>query len=187
MDVRLVAVTVLAVAVSGSPHGRRCHVSRYLSVSPTDITALRQLQGVSEKDLSSKAMRCYRRMMKHKPSVCDLEPSDRLILTLERVSLAADVLTSMSSSALSDAVSQSLMAFLTLRDDLMICRESPEYREPASKRLRPWLQRLQRFKKAASQACVRNAVLLSLLSLRVEDVSCWAIRNMSLKHRKGER
>ncbi|XP_063794045.1 interferon lambda-3-like [Pseudophryne corroboree] len=179
MNVRLVAVIVLAVAVSGSPHGSHCHVSRYLSVSPTDVTALRQLQGVSEKDMSSNATRCYRRMMKHKPSVCDLEPSDRLILTLERVSLAADVLTSMSSSALSDAVSQSLMAFLTLRDDLMICRESPEYREPASQRLRPWLHHLQRFKETASPECVRDAVLLGLISLRVEDVSCWAVRNLS--------
>ncbi|XP_063809375.1 interferon lambda-3-like [Pseudophryne corroboree] len=174
MDIRLVTITIPVVAVCGSPHRRHCPVYRYLSVSPTDVKLLRQLQSDSEKNMSINATRCYRRMMKHKPTVCDLEPSDRLILTLERVSLAADVLTNMSTSAVPDAVSQSLMAFLTLRDDLMICRESPEYRESASQRLRPWLHHLQRFTEAASPECVQAAVLLSLISLRVEDVTCWA-------------
>ncbi|XP_075042026.1 interferon lambda-2-like [Mixophyes fleayi] len=181
MDIRLVVLTLLFVAVSGYPHGRHCPVSRYITVSPNDINLLKQLQSESEKNITSNAMRCYRRMLKHKPSVCDLTPSDRLILTLERVSLTVDVLEDMSTSALPDPVSQSLMVFLKLRDDLMICKETPEYSDPASQQLKPWLHHLQHFKEVASPECVQDAVLLSLVSLRVEDVSCWALRNPSVE------
>ncbi|XP_075042029.1 interferon lambda-2-like [Mixophyes fleayi] len=181
MDIRLVVLTVLFVAVSGYPHGRHCPVSRYITVSPTDIKLLKQLQSESEKNMTINSMRCHRRMLKRKPFVCDLKPSDRLILTLERVSLTVDVLANMSTSALPDPVSQSLMVFLKLRDDLMICKKTPVYSELASKRLRKWLRYLQRFKEAASPECVQDAVLLSLISLRVEDVSCWALNNPSFK------
>lgn len=50
-----------------------------------------------------------------------LQPSDSLILTLEQVSLAVDVLSEMSTYAISDPVTQALMIFLKMKDDLMTC------------------------------------------------------------------
>ncbi|XP_068127962.1 uncharacterized protein [Hyperolius riggenbachi] len=175
MDIRLVVLSLLLVAVSGRPHKRLCPMSRYSSVASSDITALKQLQHDHERNASTNATRCYRRMLRHKPSVCDLTPRDRIILTLERVSLAVDVLANMSTSPLRDAVTRSLMVFLRLKDDLMICRGSADQSEPTSPELKLWLAHLQHFKEVASTDCVQDAVILSLISLRVEDVTCWAL------------
>ncbi|XP_018416764.1 PREDICTED: interferon lambda-3-like [Nanorana parkeri] len=175
MDIRLMVLSIILVAVSGRLHKRLCPMSRYLSVASSDLTTLKQLQHDQEKNMSTNAMRCYRRMLRHKPSVCDLTQRDRLILTLERVSLTVDVLTNMSVSAQPDTIKQSLMVFLKLRDDLKVCRGSPEYSEPTSPELKLWLHHLQRFKETASPDCVQEAVILSLIPLRVEDVTCWAL------------
>ncbi|XP_073456983.1 interferon lambda-3-like [Aquarana catesbeiana] len=127
-----------------------------------------------ENVMSNNAMGCYGRMLRHKPSACDLTPSDSLILTLEQVSLAVDVLSEMSTYAISDPVTQALMIFLKMKDDLTTCRESVEYNEPASPQLKPWLHHLQHFQESASSDCVQDAVMLNLIPLR-EDVKCWAL------------
>ncbi|XP_077334728.1 interferon lambda-2-like [Lithobates pipiens] len=177
MDIRLVVLSILLVSVSGRLHRRLCPKSRYLSVTSSDITTLKELQHDHEKNMSTNAMRCYRRMLRHKPSVCDLTQRDPLILTLERVSLTVEVLKNMSVSAQNDTVKQALMVYLKLKDDLLVCRGSSEYNEPTSPELKLWLHHLQHFKEAASPDCVQEAVILSLISLRVEDVTCWALNH----------
>ncbi|KAM4019282.1 interferon lambda-3-like [Anomaloglossus baeobatrachus] len=177
MDVRLVVFSLVLVAVTGHPHQRRCPMSRYQSLSSTDIRVIRQQQNEHEKDMSTSAIKCYRSMRRHKPSVCDLTPSDRLILILKRVSLTVDVLQSMSTSGATDPGSQSLMIFLKLRDDLTICKESPGISETLSEDLKPWLHHLQDFKNEESPQCLQDAVLLGLIPLLVEDVGCWAHGN----------
>ncbi|CAN2391273.1 Interferon [Pristimantis euphronides] len=122
-------------------------------------------------------------MMRHKPSVCDLLPSDRLILTLERVSLTVDVLENIFASGVGDTGSQLLRVFLQLRNDLMIChnfcslprlwRHSPATLD-LSDQLKSWLNHLHHFMDAESPQCLQDALLLSLISLMVEDVGCWA-------------
>ncbi|XP_056395065.1 interferon lambda-3-like [Hyla sarda] len=174
MDIRLVVFSILLVAVTGHPHRRRCPMSRYKSVSSTDITGIRQLQNEHEKNMSTSAIKCYRRMMRHKPSVCDLKPSDRLILTLERVTVTTEVLANLSTSAVPDPVSQSYMMFLRIRDDLLICRELSGHSKTPSEELKPWLHHLQHFVEEASAQCLQDAVLLGLIQLLVEDVGCWA-------------
>ncbi|XP_071980221.1 interferon lambda-3-like [Engystomops pustulosus] len=173
MDMRLVVLSIVLVAVSGHPHRRRCPMSRYKSLSTEDITAIRQLQNDHEKNMSPSAIKCYRRMVRHKPSGCDLEPSDRLILTLERVSVTVDVLENIPMSDVSDSGSKSLMIFLQLRDVFMICKESPGISETPSEQLKPWLHHLQYFMDLASPQCLQDAVILSLIPLLVEDVGCW--------------
>lgn len=175
MDLRLVLLSFILVAVMGRPHVSVCRTSRYLSVPPSDITTLRQLQHEREKNMSSNATRCYKRMLRHKPSVCDLTQSDRLMITLERVSLTVEVLKNMSTSTLPDAVTPSLAVFLRLKDDLMTCRGPTTLREATSAPLRAWLHHLQHYKETASPDCIQDAVILSLLPLRVEDVTCWAL------------
>ncbi|XP_077334726.1 interferon lambda-2-like [Lithobates pipiens] len=177
MDIRLVVLSILLVSVSGRLHRRLCPKSRHLSVTSSDITTLKELQHDHEKNMSTNAMRCYRRMLRHKPSVCDLTQRDPLILTLERVSLTVEVLKNMSVSAQNDTVKQALMVYLKLKDDLILCRGSSEYNEPTSPELKLWLHHLQHFKEAASPDCVQEAVILSLISLRVEDVTCWALNH----------
>ncbi|XP_077334719.1 interferon lambda-2-like [Lithobates pipiens] len=177
MDIRLVVLSILLVSVSGRLHRRLCPKSRYLSVTSSDITTLKELQHDHEKNMSTNAMRCYRRMLRHKPSVCDLTQRDPLILTLERVLLTVEVLKNMSVSAQNDTVKQALMVYLKLKDDLMVCRGSSEYNEPTSPELKLWLHHLQHFKEAASPDCVQEAVILSLIPLRVEDVTCWALNH----------
>ncbi|XP_056396018.1 interferon lambda-3-like [Hyla sarda] len=174
MDIRLVVFSILLVAVTGHPHRRRCPMSRYKSVSSTDITGIRQLQNEHEKNMSTSAIKCYNRMMRHKPSVCDLMSSDRLILTFERVSVTADVLENMTTFVVTDPGYQSLKIFLQLRDDLVICKDSPGSSETPSKQLKPWLDHLQNFMDMASAQCLQDAVLLGLIQLLVEDVGCWA-------------
>ncbi|XP_044162233.1 interferon lambda-3-like [Bufo gargarizans] len=174
MDVRLVVFCILLVAVTAHPHKRRCSMSRYKSASSADIKIIRELQNEHEKNMSTSAIKCYRRMIRHKPSVCDLKPSDRLILTLERFTITTEVLVNLSTSDVSDPVSQSLMMFLKIRDDLLICRESPGHSKTPSEELTPWLHHLQHFVEEASPQCLQDAVLLSLISLMVEDVGCWA-------------
>ncbi|KAM4019310.1 interferon lambda-3-like [Anomaloglossus baeobatrachus] len=112
-------------------------------------------------------------MMRHKPSVCDLIASDRLYLILERVTITSEVLASLSTSAVSDPASQSLMMFLKIKDDLLICRESPGHSKTPSEKLKPWLHHLQHFVEEESSQCLQEAVLLSLISLLVEDIGCW--------------
>ncbi|XP_075180964.1 uncharacterized protein LOC142251801 [Anomaloglossus baeobatrachus] len=114
-----------------------------------------------------------RKMMRHKPSVCDLIASDRLYLILERVTITSEVLASLSTSAVSDPASQSLMMFLKIKDDLLICRESPGHSKTPSEKLKPWLHHLQHFVEEESSQCLQEAVLLSLISLLVEDIGCW--------------
>lgn len=177
MDIRLVVLSILLVAVSGHLHRRLCPKSRYLSVTSSDITTLKELQHDQEKNMSTNAIRCYRRMLRHKPSVCDLTQRDRLMLTLERVSLTVGVLTNMSTSAQSETVKQALMLFLKLKDDLMVCRGSPEDSKPTAPELKLWLHHLQHFKETAPLDCVQEAVILSLIPLRVEDVTCWALNH----------
>ncbi|XP_073494087.1 interferon lambda-3-like [Phyllobates terribilis] len=177
MDVRLVVFSLVLVAVTGLPHQRRCPMSRYQSVSSSDIRVIQQLQNEHEKDMSTSAIKCYRRMMRQKPSVCDLKPSDRLILILERVSQTLDVLQSTSMSGATDLGSKSLIIFHKLRDDLTICKESPEIDEAPSEDLKPWLHHLQHFKDMESSQCLQDAVLLGLIPLMVEDVGCWAHGN----------
>ncbi|XP_044162232.1 uncharacterized protein LOC122946576 [Bufo gargarizans] len=160
MDVRLVVFCILLVAVTGHPHKRRCLMSRYKSASSADIKMIRQLQNEHEKNMSTSAMKCYKRMMRHKPSVCDLKSSDRLILTLERVTITTEVLANLSTSAVPDPVSQSLTG-----DDLLICRESPGHSKTPSEELKPWLHHLHHFVDEASPQCLQDAVLLSLISL----------------------
>ncbi|CAN2391274.1 Interferon [Pristimantis euphronides] len=174
MDIRLVLFSILLVAVTGNPHNRPCPMSRYKSVSSEDMTMIKQLQMEHEKNMSTDAIKCYRRMMRHKPSVCDLMPSDRLILTLERVSVTVDVLENMSTSDVAEPGSQSLRIFLQLRNDLMSCKESPGFSRTPSKQLKSWLHHLQHFMDMASPECLQDAVLLSLISVMVEDVGCWA-------------
>ncbi|XP_073468368.1 interferon lambda-3-like [Aquarana catesbeiana] len=177
MDIRLLVLSTLLVAVSGRLHRRLCPKSRYLSVTSSDITTLKELQHDHEKNMSTNAMRCYRRMLRHKPSVCDLTQRNRLILTLERVSLTVEVLTNMSVSAQNETVKQALMVFLKLKDDLMVCRGSPENNESTSPELKLWLHHLQHFKETASPDCVQESVILSLIPLRVVDVTCWALNH----------
>ncbi|XP_075690589.1 interferon lambda-3-like [Rhinoderma darwinii] len=174
MDIRLVVFSIVLVAVTGHPHRRRCPMSRYKSVSSADIRVIRQLQNEHQKEMSINAIRCYRTMMRDKPSVCDLMPSDRLILTLERVSVTVDVLENTSMSGDADPGSQSLTFFHKLREDLMICKESPGYSETPSEKLKPWLHHLQHFIDTASPQCLQDAVLLSLIQIMVEDLGCWA-------------
>ncbi|OCT66339.1 hypothetical protein XELAEV_18042595mg [Xenopus laevis] len=100
--------------------------------------------------------------------------SDRLILTLERVTLAVDVLTNMSESPLSEFISQPLEFFRSLEDDLKHCRKSPLNSDPPSQQLMPWLNHLKHFREKVSSQCVQDAVLLSLIQLLIEDVMCWA-------------
>ncbi|XP_077344757.1 interferon lambda-3-like [Lithobates pipiens] len=175
MDIRLLALTIFIAVVSGRPHGKTCPLSRYLSVSSADMTVLRQLQHGHENAMSIKAMSCYRRMLRHKPSACDLTSSDALLLTLEQVSLVIDVLSDMSTFAVTDPVTQALMIFLKMKDDLMTCRESMEYSGPASPQLKAWLDHFQHFQEVVPLDCVRHAVLLNLITLRMENVTCWAL------------
>lgn len=83
----------------------------------------------------------------------------------------------MSVSAQNETVKQALMVFLKLKDDLMVCRGSPENNESTSPELKLWLHHLQHFKETASPDCVQEAVILSLIPLRVEDVTCWALNH----------
>uniref|UniRef100_A0A6I8Q2F1 Interferon lambda-3 n=1 Tax=Xenopus tropicalis TaxID=8364 RepID=A0A6I8Q2F1_XENTR len=140
IPIRLAAMMVLLVTVTAHPHRRHCHMSRYGSVSPSDIRAA----------------------------------SDRLILTLERVTMAVDVLTNMTESPLSEFVTQPLEFFHSLEDDLKHCRKSPLYSDPPSQQLMPWLNHLKHFRERVSSQCVQDAVLLSLTQLLIEDVMCWA-------------
>ncbi|XP_040262309.1 interferon lambda-3-like [Bufo bufo] len=172
MDIRLVVFCILLVAVTGHPHKRRCPISRYKSVSSADIKMIRELQNEYEKKKCTRATKCCKGMMRHKPSVCDLESSDRLILTLERVTITTEVLANLSTSAVPVPVSQSLMMFLKVRDDLLICRESPGNSKTPSEELKPWLHHLQHFVKEASPQCLQDAVLLNLIPLMVEDIGC---------------
>ncbi|XP_075690587.1 interferon lambda-2-like [Rhinoderma darwinii] len=174
MDIRLVVFSIVLVAVTGHPQRRSCPTSRYKSVSSADIRVIRQLQNEHEKNMSTSAMKCYRRMMRHKPSVCDLTSSDRLILTLGRVTVTTEVLENLSTSAVPDPVSQSLMILLKIRDDLLICKDTPGHSGTPSEQLKAWLHHLQQFMEAASPQCLQDAVLLSLIQLMVEDVGCWA-------------
>ncbi|KAM4019990.1 interferon lambda-3-like [Anomaloglossus baeobatrachus] len=174
MYYRLVVFTIVLVAVTGHPHRRRCPMSRHQSISSSDIRVIRQLQNEHEKNMSTSALKCYRRMIKHKPSVCDLMASDRLILTLERVKITTEVLTNLSTPAVPDPASQSLMMFLRVKDDLLICRELPGHSKTPSEKLKPWLHHLQHFMEEASPQCLQEAVLLSLIPLVVEDIGCWA-------------
>ncbi|KAM3910556.1 interferon lambda-3-like [Leptodactylus fuscus] len=174
MDIRLVVFCILLVAVTGHPHRRRCPMSRYKKVSTDDITVIKKLQNEQEKNMSSNAITCYSRMMKNKPSVCDLKSNDRLILPLERVTITTEVLANLSTSDVPDPVSQSLMMFLRIRDDLLICRGSPGHSETPSEQLKPWLNHLKNFVEEASPQCLQDAVLLGLIPLLVEDVGCWA-------------
>ncbi|XP_071979607.1 interferon lambda-3-like [Engystomops pustulosus] len=174
MDIRLVVLSIVLVAVSGHPHRRRCPMSRYKSLSTEDITVIRQLQNDHEKNMSPNAIKCYRRMVRHKPSGCDLEPNDRLILTLERVSVVVEFLENVSTSDVSDPGFKSLLIFLKLKDDLLTCKESSGISEFPSEQLKPWLKHLQIFLDTASPDCLQDAVLLSLIPVLVEDVGCWA-------------
>ncbi|XP_075178689.1 interferon lambda-2-like [Anomaloglossus baeobatrachus] len=176
MDVvRLVVFSIVLVAVTGHPYRRCCSMARYQSLSSTDIRVIRQLQNEHEKTMSISAIKCYRRMMRHKPSVCDLMASDRLILTLERVTVTTEVLTNLSTSAVPDLVSQTLMMFLKIRDDLLICRELSGHSKPPSEELKPWLHHLQHFVEQESSQCLQEAMLLILIiPLMIEDVACWA-------------
>uniref|UniRef100_A0A6I8T066 Interferon, lambda 3 n=1 Tax=Xenopus tropicalis TaxID=8364 RepID=A0A6I8T066_XENTR len=140
IPIRLAAMMVLLVTVTAHPHRRHCHMSRYRSVSPSDIRAA----------------------------------SDRLILTLERVTMAVDVLTNITDSPLSEFVSKPLEFFHSLEDDLKHCRKSPLYSDPPSQQLMPWLNHLKHFRERVSSQCVQDAVLLSLTQLLIEDVMCWA-------------
>ncbi|KAE8585894.1 hypothetical protein XENTR_v10021495 [Xenopus tropicalis] len=140
IPIRLAAMMVLLVTVTAHPHRKHCHMSRYRSVSPSDIRAA----------------------------------SDRLILTLERVTMAVRVLTNMTESPLSEFVSQPLEFFHSLEDDLKHCRKSPLYSDPPSQQLMPWLNHLKHFRERVSSQCVQDAVLLSLTQLLIEDVMCWA-------------
>ncbi|XP_071979606.1 interferon lambda-2-like [Engystomops pustulosus] len=175
MDIRLVVLSIVLVAVSGHPHRRRCPMSRYKSLSTEDITVIRQLQNDHTQNMSSSALRCYRRMIRHKPSVCDLKSSDRLIMTLKRITITTEVLANLSTSAVPDPVSQSLMMLLKIKDDLLICRGSPgQDGGTTSEQLKPWLHHLQHFVEEASPQCLQDAVILGLIPLLVEDVGCWA-------------
>ncbi|OCT68128.1 hypothetical protein XELAEV_18039424mg [Xenopus laevis] len=147
IPIRLAAMMVLLVTVTAHPHRRHCHMSRYRSLSPSDIRAVRLLHNEHEKSPFSDGIKCQKKMFRHKPSVCDLKASDKQILTLERVTLAVDVLTNMTESSLSEFVSQPLEFFRSLEDDLKHC---------------------------VSVQCVQDAVLLSLIQLLIEDVMCWA-------------
>uniref|UniRef100_A0A6I8PVB1 Interleukin 28B (interferon, lambda 3), gene 1 n=1 Tax=Xenopus tropicalis TaxID=8364 RepID=A0A6I8PVB1_XENTR len=140
IPIRLAAMMALLVTVTAHPHRRHCHMSRYRSVSPSDIRAA----------------------------------SDRLILTLERVTLAVDVLTNMTESPLAKLLSLPLTMLLSLEDDLKICRKSPLYSDPPSEQLMPWLHHLKHFREKVSSECVQDAVLLSLTQLLIEDIMCWA-------------
>ncbi|OCT68131.1 interferon lambda-3 [Xenopus laevis] len=174
IPIRLAVMMVLLVTVTAHPHRRHCHMSRYRSLSPSDIRAVRHLHNEHEKSPFSDGIKCYRKMIRQKPSVCDLQESDRLILTLERVSLAVDVLQNVTESPLTTLVSQPLTMFLSLEDDLKFCRKSPKYSDPPSPKLMPWLNHLKNFRERVPTECVQDAVLLSLIQLRIEDVMCWA-------------
>ncbi|XP_073494064.1 interferon lambda-3-like [Phyllobates terribilis] len=174
MDIRLVVFSLVLVAVTGHPHRRRCSMSRYQLVSSADMRMIKQLKNVHEKTMSTSAIKCYRRMVRHKLSVCDLNASDRLILTLERVTTTTEVLANLSISFAPDLVSQSLIMFLKIREDLLICKESPGHSKTPSDELKPWLHHLHHFIKEESSQCLQEAVLLSLISLVVEDIGCWA-------------
>ncbi|XP_071980783.1 interferon lambda-2-like [Engystomops pustulosus] len=174
MDMRLVVLSIVLVAVSGHPHRRRCPMSRYKSLSTEDITAIRQLQNDHTQNMSSSALRCYRRMIRHKPSVCDLKASDRLTMTLKRITITTEVLANLSTSAVPDPVSQSLMMLLKIKYDLLICRGSQGQDDGPSDQLKPWLLHLQHFVDESSPQCLQDAVILSLIPLLVEDVGCWA-------------
>ncbi|XP_040181138.1 uncharacterized protein LOC120914527 [Rana temporaria] len=156
MVIRMLVLMVLIALASGRPHRKLCPVSRYLS------------------DLSSADMTVLKKLQHHHVSMTTIWPSDSLIVTLEQVSLAVDVLSDMSNYAVSDPKTQALMIFLKMKDDLTICRESVEYNEPASSHLKPWLHHLQHFQESASSDCVQDAVMLNLIPLR-EDVKCWAL------------
>ncbi|XP_018089340.1 interferon lambda-3 isoform X1 [Xenopus laevis] len=121
IPIRLAAMMVLLVTVTAHPHRRHCHTSRYRSLSPSDIRAVRLLHNEHEKSSTNDGIKCQKRMFRQKPSVCELKASDRLILTLERVTLAVDVLTNMSESPLSEFISQPLEFFRSLEDDLKHC------------------------------------------------------------------
>ncbi|XP_069610574.1 interferon lambda-2-like [Ranitomeya imitator] len=174
MDIRLVIFSLVLVVVTGRPHRRRCPMSRYQSVSSANMRMIKQLQNEHEKTMSTSAIKYYRRMVRHKPSVCDLKASDRLILTLERVTVTTEVLANLSTSAVPDLASQSLGMFLKIREDLSICKESPGHSKTPSDELKPWLHHLQDFVEEESLQCLQEAVLLSLISLVVEDIGCWA-------------
>ncbi|OCT66340.1 interferon lambda-3 isoform X2 [Xenopus laevis] len=174
IPIRLAAMMVLLVTVTAHPHRRHCHTSRYRSLSPSDIRAVRLLHNEHEKSSTNDGIKCQKRMFRQKPSVCELKASDRLILTLERVTLAVDVLTNMSESPLSEFISQPLEFFRSLEDDLKHCRKSPLNSDPPSQQLMPWLNHLKHFREKVSSQCVQDAVLLSLIQLLIEDVMCWA-------------
>ncbi|KAM4641324.1 interferon lambda-3-like [Discoglossus pictus] len=172
--IRLAAMTVLLGIVTAHPLRRHCPMSRYRLVSETDMKTLRHLQERYEDVVVKDGMKCYQRMLRHKPSACKLEASDRLTLTLERVSLAVDVLTNMTDSPLSDLVSQPLEIFSVLEQDLTLCRRSLLFSDPPTQHVKPWLQHLRRYKKMVSSECLQETVILSLIQLLVEDVKCWA-------------
>ncbi|NP_001165237.1 interferon, lambda 3 precursor [Xenopus tropicalis] len=174
IPIRLAAMMVLLVTVTAHPHRRHCHMSRYRSVSPSDIRAVRRLHNEHEKSPFSDGIKCQKKLFRQKASVCDLKASDRLILTLERVTMAVDVLTNITDSPLSEFVSKPLEFFHSLEDDLKHCRKSPLYSDPPSQQLMPWLNHLKHFRERVSSQCVQDAVLLSLTQLLIEDVMCWA-------------
>ncbi|KAG8448904.1 hypothetical protein GDO86_015833 [Hymenochirus boettgeri] len=173
-SITLAILIILLVAVTGHPHRRLCHMAKYRSIPSNSIKAVRLLQNEHEKNPFCEGIKCYRKMFRHKPSVCDLKGSDKLILTLERVSMAAEVLTNLTNSPLTELVSQTIPFLLSLENDLKLCRNSPKNGNPPTQKLIPWLTHLKHFQEEVSLECVQDAVLLSLTRLLIEDVMCWA-------------
>ncbi|XP_071980871.1 uncharacterized protein [Engystomops pustulosus] len=140
----------------GHPLQNQCYMSKYKKIQPSIMAPARMLQNQQKKRPS-----CHQGLHLRKFKYCDIKGRERLLLTLQRISLVVNVLENMNKTKV---VTQNLEAFSILQGDLMNCEviKSPE--------LNSCRHHLHHYRETVTKECLENDVLLSLEWILTEDL-----------------
>ncbi|XP_059263987.1 interferon lambda-1-like [Mustela nigripes] len=182
----LVLVTLLlgltgagSVPTSNPTSTRRgCLMSRFQSLSPSELKAIRKAKDALENVLSLKNWSCGSCLFPQDRDLRVLQAWERPVALEAELALTLKVLGAMADSSLGVVLDQPLRLLRHVHSELQACVPALPTAGPRARGLlHHWLHRLQKAPKE-SQGCLEASVTFNLLRLLTWDLKCVASGDM---------
>ncbi|XP_005371366.1 interferon lambda-2 [Microtus ochrogaster] len=162
------------------PDAKECHLARFKSLAPQELTAFRKARDAIEERLPQKDVQCSITLLPVSPDyllfLASSQVQERPKALQADLALTLEVLENLTDSALGPLLHQPLHTLRHIQSQLQACTQSQPTAEPGSPshRLSRWLHKLQEAQEKETPGCLEASVTSNLMRLLIRDPECVA-------------
>ncbi|XP_025058026.1 interferon lambda-3-like [Alligator sinensis] len=172
-------MTVCAVFTEAFPRGplkKHCHLTKYRSLSPSELKAIKNIKDKFEETMPQQGRKCTN-IFNRPWEVAELSVRDRVILVQAELDFTIDTLKNIEDPSLSEQLPRPLEFLTHIREDLKSCTFDHHHSHKKSEKLSSWLQKFHEAKSKETRECLEESVILSIFRLLNKDLACAALKD----------